>query len=297
MVTTKAKLIEYVQYNITSNPLDTTKDNETYAIQRIEEMLTEYRDKVLEIGYDGSDCSDTKWIPINGILFCLTVVTTIGYGHVFPVTWEGQIFCICYATIGKSKTCILTASFVIKFFKIAIELYIGIPLFLMCTANISTVLSFLFRWSYVKVCCGVCNYRDRKKKEREADETGEVVQTKAQVIAGKENVNDSQTRIIDDNEDLENEINDKDDIDNVSVPLTVTILVITGYIMIGAVIFHFFEGWTVIESAYFCFVTLSTIGMFICYYFWVCADLSLIFVAYFKVLVTSRQVRILMTRC
>lgn len=101
VVTTKAKLIEYIQFNVTSNVLDTTRDNESYAITRIEEMLTEYRDEVLNIGYSGEDCTDTKWVLINGILFCLTVVTTIGYGQVFPKTWEGQIVCICYATIGK----------------------------------------------------------------------------------------------------------------------------------------------------------------------------------------------------
>ena len=100
VVTTKAKLIEYIQYNITSNPLDESKDNETYAVQRLEEMLTEYRDRVLSIGYDDADCTYTRWHLINAVLFCLTVVTTIGYGHIFPVTWEGQIFCICYATVG-----------------------------------------------------------------------------------------------------------------------------------------------------------------------------------------------------
>ena len=65
---------------------------------RIEEMLTEYRDEVLNIGYSGCE---TKWNIINGFLFCLTVVTTIGYGQVFPTTWQGQIVCICYAIFGK----------------------------------------------------------------------------------------------------------------------------------------------------------------------------------------------------
>lgn len=98
IVLTKAKLIEYVQFNVTSNALDTTRDNETYAVTRIEEMLTEYRDEVLNIGYSGCE---TSWNIINGFLFCLTVVTTIGYGQVFPKTWQGQIVCICYAIFGK----------------------------------------------------------------------------------------------------------------------------------------------------------------------------------------------------
>lgn len=239
VVKTKAKLIEYVQFNITTNVLDKSKDNETYAVQRIEEMLTEYRDEVLSIGYDGSDCEETKWILINGILFCLTVVTTIGYGQVFPVTWEGQIVCICYATLG-------------------------IPLFLMCLANISSVLGFLFRWMYVKVCCGICNYRKKKKiekmlQENESSQNNQGGSNRRESSPVNE-FNSSQARIVDDNEDLKNEMNDKDDIENVSVPLTITILVITFYIGFGAIMFKIFEGWEVIESAYFCFVTLSTIG-------------------------------------
>ena len=70
----------------------------------------------------------------------------------------------------------------------------------------------------------------------------------------------AQARIVDDNEDLENEMNEKDDIENASVPLTVTIMVVTGYILGGAVLFHFTDGLGYIESAYFCFVTLTTIG-------------------------------------
>ncbi len=229
----KAKLIEYVQFNVTSNVLDTTKDNETYAVFRLEEMLTEYRDNVLSIGYGGEDCQETKWVIINGILFCLTVVTTIGYGQVFPKTWEGQIVCICYATVG-------------------------IPLFVMCLANISSVLGYLFRWTYVKVCCGVCNYRKRKKEEKALGTSGH--SGRRESVASHNLAEGGQARVVDDHQDLEDEMNEKDDIENASVPLTVTIMVVTGYILGGAVLFHFTDNFGYIESAYFCFVTLTTIG-------------------------------------
>ncbi len=197
-------------------------------------MLTEFRDNVLNIGYGGEDCEKTKWVIINGILFCLTIVTTIGYGQVFPITWEGQIVCICYATIG-------------------------IPLFVVCLTNISSVLGYLFRWSYVKICCGVCNYRKKRKEEKAAANYADPHQS-----AISKNVADgTEARVVDDNEDLMNEINEKDDIENASVPLTVTIMVVTGYIVSGAILFHFTDGFGYIESAYFCFVTLTTIGKLI----------------------------------
>ena len=66
--------------------------------------------------------------------------------------------------------------------------------------------------------------------------------------------------MLDDPEDLEELEAERDDVANVSVPLTITILVVTFYIVVGGVMFHFFEGWQLIESAYFCFVTLATIG-------------------------------------
>ncbi len=44
------------------------------------------------------------------------------------------------------------------------------------------------------------------------------------------------------------------------VPFGAVILIIVGYILLGALMFSKFEGWTMIESVYFCYITLSTIG-------------------------------------
>ena len=44
------------------------------------------------------------------------------------------------------------------------------------------------------------------------------------------------------------------------VPLTLTVTTITLYIGIGAFVFNAFEDWSLNESAYFCFITLETIG-------------------------------------
>ena len=44
------------------------------------------------------------------------------------------------------------------------------------------------------------------------------------------------------------------------MPLTVTLLVVFGYIMMGAAMFGVWENWGAMEAAYFCFVTISTIG-------------------------------------
>ncbi len=44
------------------------------------------------------------------------------------------------------------------------------------------------------------------------------------------------------------------------VPFGAVILIIIGYIFLGAFMFHRFEGWTMVESVYFCYITLSTVG-------------------------------------
>lgn len=44
------------------------------------------------------------------------------------------------------------------------------------------------------------------------------------------------------------------------VPIIFIVLILTSYICIGTVIFSIWENWTFIDGAYFCFVTISTIG-------------------------------------
>ena len=44
------------------------------------------------------------------------------------------------------------------------------------------------------------------------------------------------------------------------VPLWICCILVVGYVLGGAVLFHEWEGWRPLDSAYFCFVTLTTIG-------------------------------------
>lgn len=48
----------------------------------------------------------------------------------------------------------------------------------------------------------------------------------------------------------------------VTVPLTITMLIIAGYIWAGSLIFNKFEGWTMIQAGYFCFITLCRRNVF-----------------------------------
>jgi len=163
----------------------------------------------------------------------------------------------------------------------------------MCLANISSVLGDMFRFLYSRVCCRLCLNRKKKNPKTEKKEIStlndtendqEKIQKSEDDFDGKvdrvgletapewtkndkkdlQNVKQTEAndaaKVIDDNEDLENDMKGDDENEKVSVPLTITMIILTGYIIIGAVIFFEFEGWDLIASSYFCFITLATIG-------------------------------------
>ncbi len=151
---------------------------------------------------------------------------------------EGQLCSLCFATIG-------------------------IPISLLCLANISGALGQLFRFLYAKIICGTCFYiQKRRAKARKAkleEETG--------ISIGP--ANPSGWTLDDDNRKTSgkilsnpmtniNEIDDEQGkIERIGIPLTVTMIIIAAYITIGSALFHNFEGWTMMQSGYFCFITLG----------------------------------------
>ncbi|CAD1473306.1 unnamed protein product, partial [Heterotrigona itama] len=65
----------------------------------------------------------------------------------------------------------------------------------------------------------------------------------------------------------DDEAKEKDDDDgssydpqHVTVPLTLCVAIMVGYIWGGAILFSEWEDWNMLDGSYFCFVSLSTIG-------------------------------------
>lgn len=48
------------------------------------------------------------------------------------------------------------------------------------------------------------------------------------------------------------------------VPIWLCVFLVVGYIIAGAFLFSSWEGWSFLDSAYFCFITLTTIGELVC---------------------------------
>lgn len=161
---------------------------------------------------------------------------------------EGQITCICYSLIG-------------------------IPIFLLCLTSISSVLGDIFRFMYsalLHCLCFACRTyarhgRDKKKKRQSKrpsftetrDYVGSASVDPNWPEAPAERLGDEEDNYVDDDDD------EFDDVWNrmeSRVPIGIVMSFIIGYIFLGAIIFNRFEGWTLIESVYFCYITLSTIG-------------------------------------
>ncbi|XP_045172126.2 uncharacterized protein LOC123534111 [Mercenaria mercenaria] len=111
-----------------------------------------------EAGWDGKEVKMTvntdgeesvepepeQWSYPSSLLYAITVMTTIGYGHVAPKTDEGRIMTIAYAVLG-------------------------IPLTLLCLTNIGDLMAHGFRSLYGKVCCGLCCILFRPRRRRRLD--------------------------------------------------------------------------------------------------------------------------------
>ena len=85
----RSKLLKYIQTNITSNPEEKHKDNETVANANIEKWLQEFRNQTIDIRneyrYTGNKCDEPKWNFPGSLLFAVTAITTIGKGKVFVI--------------------------------------------------------------------------------------------------------------------------------------------------------------------------------------------------------------------
>ncbi|XP_058798668.1 TWiK family of potassium channels protein 7-like isoform X2 [Phymastichus coffea] len=56
-------------------------------------------------------CFADRWSILQAVFFASTILTTIGYGNVFPSTFLGRIFCILFALIGIPLTLTVIADY------------------------------------------------------------------------------------------------------------------------------------------------------------------------------------------
>jgi hypothetical protein len=63
--------------------------SEIYSVTKKREYSVS--DNAVRIENENACVNDRRWYIWSAFLFSLTMCSTIGYGHVTPYTWEGQI--------------------------------------------------------------------------------------------------------------------------------------------------------------------------------------------------------------
>ncbi|XP_032777866.2 LOW QUALITY PROTEIN: uncharacterized protein LOC116916676 [Daphnia magna] len=125
------KMDVLVQEDWTVNVTDRLKKFETHLIESMKKK-----------GWDGSEETDkVQWTLAGALFYSIILITTIGYGHIAPKTPWGKMVTIFYAILG-------------------------IPLMLLCLANIGDAMAHSFRFLYWKVCCYVCTRKPKKSRLR-----------------------------------------------------------------------------------------------------------------------------------
>ncbi|TMS39268.1 hypothetical protein L596_005817 [Steinernema carpocapsae] len=170
---------------------------------------------------------EEQWTFTNAVIFAFTVITTIGYGHIAPVTFEGRLFCIVYGLIG-------------------------VPFTLLTIADIGMFLSRLLRL-IVKAITFIINWA---KSIRREGLFNMVLRRKVSRIWLTEVPIESPTK-----EPLQTESqNDEEERDHgESIGLSITFVI---YLLVGAYLLSLYEPeMDYFKAFYFNFVTLTTIGL------------------------------------
>ncbi|XP_050357415.1 uncharacterized protein LOC126778088 [Nymphalis io] len=210
-----------------------------------------------------------SWNFMNSFVYCLTLVTTIGYGHIAPKTTYGRVATIGYAIIGIPLFLIVLADFgklftrIIKFFW-----------------------AFIRRFYYTRSCKSVRKTAPMQEVMKGLNIVYDVVRRPSQIF-NEEDVEGSiheghPPPVVRKPSDVppplppkpgtlrEIEIDTEPDTpapsvfeidDEFNLPISVAIFILVVYIIIGAVGYNFWETWNFFESFYFVFISMSTIGL------------------------------------
>uniref|UniRef100_A0A1B0AE93 Potassium channel domain-containing protein n=1 Tax=Glossina pallidipes TaxID=7398 RepID=A0A1B0AE93_GLOPL len=126
-------IIGAVTMHIIEVPIEKAKRRDFFEVrnnflemypQVLDNDLEDFLAAVLQANSDGisplrNASQNLNWNFGQAILFTTSVVTTIGYGRVKPLSDGGKIFCIIFASIGIPLTLVLTSATVEKLLPLA----------------------------------------------------------------------------------------------------------------------------------------------------------------------------------
>jgi hypothetical protein len=167
---------------------------------------------------------------------------------------------------------------------------VGIPLTLLAITNLGRLLATVFRFIYKNVCCIFCGLLCRRRLPKatlaqSSEAAAPSNRTTPQKQANGSNPGAVKSELVKMPYETHAEategnystvaatsagrwrlrlpvefVTDIDEIQKVSVPISVSLALIVGYVALGSLLFRLCEGWDYLVASYFCFITLSTIG-------------------------------------
>ncbi|KAG5862931.1 hypothetical protein JTB14_037611 [Gonioctena quinquepunctata] len=198
-----------------------------------------------------------SWSFLNGVVYTFTIITTIGYGHLYPSTTTGRALTIVYSIIG-------------------------IPLFLIALTDFGKLFTrgIKFLWSFVRRVYYTGNCRSYRKTAhvQEIFKGAQLMYDIATFrrssnidVPDPENPQPSKSSksgvpttasitVTDDDTPTSPAISNFEINDEFNLPISVALFILITYIFCGALIYFVWEGWDFFASFYFVFISMSTIG-------------------------------------
>ncbi|KAF2353625.1 Potassium channel domain [Trinorchestia longiramus] len=235
---TEKLIIEYERNRLIDDLFVESKLHERHEWREMAKArIRPYEDKLMTSYSHGvsADTDDRVWTFWKSMFFCSTITTTIGYGHMAPVTQAGRILCIVYAIIGIPLMLILMADFG-KLFTRGLKAIFR----LIFRINRSAQCMKLRRSAFVQNCksgmrrvCRTIFFCKPCRKDEPDEEEG-----KKEDLVLDELFND----------------------DNFNLPISLALLILVIYILVGCFVFTLWEDWSFFEAFYFIFISISTVG-------------------------------------
>ncbi|XP_002732072.1 potassium channel subfamily K member 18-like [Saccoglossus kowalevskii] len=192
---------------------------------------------------DGSYTGFDNWWASS--FFCLTVVTSIGYGHLTPRTAVGKCVCTIYTIIG-------------------------VPLFFIYLVKLSQLLAVYVKRAYCRLCNSFSRCRMFPTRRKSAEKNSpSFQQLEEPSIDDLQPDRDASVSFEADREELavggtnyhyEEDHSLLPDEVNIEIPFVFILIVNAIFIIVGGAVFSAMEGWPYGHSLYFAIITLSTVG-------------------------------------